>query len=119
MGQTCRSCEIRWDDHERAITKKKWEHSGITQHYEQCDKTFNKENFNVITTMQGKNKKKLVFDLKVWEALEIQRHNSGPGRGLNLDYGAYVKTDAWKPVFHHMEKSRKKRGAGDQPSLGS
>ena len=69
--------------------------------------------------MQGKNKKKLVFDLKVREALKIQRHNSGPGRGLNLDYRAYVKTDAWKPVFHHMEKSQKKRSAGDQPSLGS
>ena len=52
--------------------------------------------------MGGKNKKKLTYELKVREALEIKRHNCGPGHGLNEDYGAYVKTTQWNPVFHDM-----------------
>ena len=31
---------------------------------------------------------------------EIRRHNCGPGHGLNEDYGAYVRTTMWNPVFH-------------------
>ena len=50
-----------------------------------------------------KNKKKLNYDLKVWEAMEIKKANCGPGRGLNEDWGAYVKTDAWNPVFNTMD----------------
>ena len=46
---------------------------------------------------------KLAYDLKVQEALEIRRHNCGPGNGLNEDMGAYVKTTMWNPVFHHMD----------------
>ena len=34
------------------------------------------------------------------EACEIRNHNSGPGRGLNEDNGAYLKTDIWDPVLN-------------------
>ena len=57
----------------------------------------------VVTTMQGKNKKSLAYNLKVREALEIRRHNSGAGKGLNEEMGAYVKTDMWDPVLHTMD----------------
>ena len=53
--------------------------------------------------MSGKNKRKLNYDLKVREALEIRRHDSGPGRGLNEDMGAYAKTHAWNVVFNQMD----------------
>ena len=79
-----------------------WNHSGITQHHQHCD-AFDMSNFEVIKTMSGKNKKKLNYDLKVAEALEIKKANCGPGRGLNKDWGAYVKTDAWNPVFNTMD----------------
>ena len=49
--------------------------------------------------MQGKNKRLLTYDMRIREALEIRRHNSGPGKGLNEDMGAYVKTDIWDPVL--------------------
>ena len=49
--------------------------------------------------MQGKRRRKLEFDLRVREALEIRKHDCGPGRGLNEDMGAYVKTDIWDPVL--------------------
>ena len=60
------------------------------------------ENPTVLATMNGKNKKRLGYDLKVREALEIKRHNCGPGHGLNEDLGAYVKMTQWNPVFHSM-----------------
>ena len=50
--------------------------------------------------MQDKNKKRLNYNLKVREALDIRRNNCGPGKGLNEDMGAYVKTDLWDPVLH-------------------
>ena len=32
-GQTRRCCETRWREHQRAIEKGNWSHSGISQHY--------------------------------------------------------------------------------------
>ena len=49
--------------------------------------------------MQGKRRQKLAYDLRVREAIEIRKHNCGPGRGLNEDMGAFVKTDIWDPVL--------------------
>ena len=70
--------------------------------------------------MSGKNKRKLNYDLKVAEALEIKKHNCGPGKGLNEDWGAYVKTDAWNPVFNTMDWQRLLLGgAGAQLLLSS
>ena len=70
--------------------------------------------------MAGKNKKKINYDLKVGEALEIKKANCGPGRGLNEDWGAYVKTDAWNPVFNTMDWQRiLLGGAGAQLILSS
>ena len=40
------------------------------------------------------------FFARIQEALEIRRHNAGPGKGLNEDMGAYVKTDIWDPVLN-------------------
>ena len=49
--------------------------------------------------MQGKQKRSLGYDLRIREAMEIRQHNSGPGKGLNEDMEAYVKTDMWDPVL--------------------
>ena len=69
---------------------------------ETCQEPVDWENPDLLKTIWGKNKKKLAYELKVREALEIKRHNCGPGHGLNEDYGAYVKTTQWNPVFHDM-----------------
>ena len=100
LGQTARSCELRWAEHEKAIEKENWQHSGISQHHQHCKETFDQANASVITTMQDKNKKRLNYNLKIREALDIRHHNCGPGKGLNEDMGAYVKTDLWDPVLH-------------------
>ena len=63
------------------------------------DKPFDPTNFEVIKTMTGRSKRKL----KVWEDREIKKANCGPGRGMNEDWGSYVKADAWNPVFNTMD----------------
>ena len=102
VGQTIRAIGSRCQEHKKASEKGNWAHSGISQHKQFCDKTVDWENPTVITTMSGKNKKRLAYDLKVREALEIKRNNCGPGSGLNEDFGAHVKTTQWNPVFHSM-----------------
>ena len=104
IGQTCRSIDTRIKEHRKAVEKEKWPHSGLSQHKEFCKEDIDWENPTVVATMNNKNKKKLTYDLKIREALEIKRHDSGPGHGLNEDYGAYVKTGAWNPVFHQMNQ---------------
>ena len=90
-----------------------WAHSGISQHKQTCPAPVDWKP-EVITTMTNKNKRKLTYDLKIREALEIRRHNCGPGRGLNEDLGAYVKTHMWNPVFHRM-RSDEGGGEGSNP----
>ena len=97
-----RPIATRGNEHCKAAEKGNWHHSGITQHKETCTESVN-WNPEVIVNMTNKNKKKLAYDLKVREALEIRRHNCGPGNGLNEDYGAYMKTTQWNPVFHKMD----------------
>ena len=119
IGQTSRSYNTRWEEHGKAIQKQQYHHSGITQHYEHCQHNFNKENFEVVKNMQHKNKRRLIYDLKIREALEIRHHNSGPGKGLNEDTGAYVRTDIWDPVLNTMGNSSGNVERGANPSLGS
>ena len=53
--------------------------------------------------MQDKKKGRLAYNLRMREAFEIRRHNSGPGKGLNEDNGAYLKTDMWDPILKSMD----------------
>ena len=102
VGQTCRSYEKRWDEHKRAIDKQQWHHSGISQHHQDCPHQFDHDNFSILHNMQDKNKKRLGYNMRIREALEIRHHKCGPGRGLNEDMGAYVKTDIWDTVLNSM-----------------
>ena len=102
IGQTARWYEKRWAEHQKAVENKQWSHSGISQHHEHCTLKPEIENFESIQNMQGKRKNKLAYDMRVREALEIRRHGCGPGRGLNEDMGAYIKTDIWDPVLNSI-----------------
>ena len=100
IGQTRRACDTRWKEHQRALEKEQWHHSGITQHLQHCQEPFDMNNFEVVHTMQDKKKRRLEYNLRMREAFEIRNHNSGPGKGLNEDNGAYLKTDIWDPVLN-------------------
>ena len=103
IGQTHRSCETRWKEHGRADNRGDWRHSGITQHLRHCPENFSQENFEVVHTMQDKKVGRLGFNLRMREAFEIRRHDSGPGKGLNEDNGAYLKTDMWDPILKSLD----------------
>ena len=103
VGQTIRSITTRGKEHGTAAEKGNWHHSGLSQHKEHCKEEIDYTKPKVITNKTNKNKKKLMYDLKVREALEIRARNCGPGNGLNEDLGAYVKTTMWNPVFHQMD----------------
>ena len=48
------------------------------------------------------------FDRLVREALEIQRHESGPKQGgINLDNGQYLNTTFWVPLMATISKEEK------------
>ena len=78
VGQTYRSIESRCQEHKKAADKGNWHHSGITQHKETCTLEVDWENPTVLATASSKNKKRLAFDPKVWEALKIKRQKCGP-----------------------------------------
>ena len=45
------------------------------------------------------------FERRVREALEIQKHGSGPKEGgINKDDGMYVKTKFWLPYMRYLNK---------------
>jgi hypothetical protein len=89
-------------EHKKAAVTQKWLHSGITQHKENCHLPVDWENPTVIATMQHKNKNKLVYDLKICKALEIRKAQCGTGKGLNEEFGSYVRSGAWAPVFNKL-----------------
>ena len=103
IGQTTRSITTQAKEHKKAAVTGNWKHSGISAHKEHCTEQVEWENPKIITNMSHKNKKKLNFDLKVREALEIRRRNSGPGHGLNEDFGSYVKSPTCNVVFHQLD----------------
>ena len=41
--------------------------------------------------------------MRIREAIEVRRNKSGPGKDLNEDMGAYVKTDIWDTVLNAKE----------------
>ena len=104
VGQTARSIITRGKEHGSAANRGNWSHSGISAHKEFCKDEIDWTTPKVIATKTNKNKKRLNYDLKVREALEIRRRGCGPGQGLNEDFGAYVKTTMWNPVFHQMDR---------------
>ena len=103
VGETRRSISTRAAEHKRAVETQKWSHSGLSQHKQECNSPMNwtpeilsRPNTRKQTPQQLKH------HLRVEEALWIRRLQCGPGKGLNEDYGSYVKTDAWQTVFNHM-----------------
>jgi hypothetical protein len=52
-------------EHKKATEKGKWDHSGITQHKQNCHLPVDWDKPEALTTTANKNKRKLNFDLKI------------------------------------------------------
>ena len=77
VRQTIQSICQRYQEHKRAAEKDSWAHSGIAAHEEHCKEPVDWEKPTVL-------------------ALEIRRHNCGPGLGLNEVYSnesGYITDD--------------------------
>ena len=103
IGQTCRSYQSRWKEHGKAVERQDWKYSGLSQHYQHCNQPFKDENFEPVHTMQDKKRKRLAYNMRMREAFEIRSHDTGPGKGLNEDNGAFLKTDIWDPVLKSLQ----------------
>ena len=99
IGETKRSFKIRDKEHKKAAQQQRWSHSGLTQHMENCSANIEGPKILHNSDERQKNPK---FDLRVREALYIRRYQCGPGKGMNQDYGSYVNTNQWQPVFNRM-----------------
>ena len=88
---------------DKAVEKQIWKYPGISQHLQHCSEPFNEENFEPLHVMQDKKKRRLGYNMRMREAFEIRCHDTGPGKGLNEDNGAYLKTDIWDPVLKALQ----------------
>ena len=103
VGMTARKIATRTNEHKKAVENKKWSHSGITAHKENCPLPVDWDNPQILDTMNAKNKKSLNFNLRLRESIHIAKENTGPGYGLNEDWGGYLKSRIWLPVFRTMQ----------------
>lgn len=103
IGQTKIQIRSRNKQHQESARKRQWENSGAAAHSKDCDGI----QWGETTTLKRENKR---FEREVREALEIQRHKSGPAAGgMNVDDGRYVKTQFWKPFFKFLRNSTGQR----------
>jgi hypothetical protein len=69
VGETAHSFEKRSSEHQQAADKGKWTQSGLTQHIQNCNAPIDWKEPKIFSQVNGKDKKKIKYDLKVQEAL--------------------------------------------------
>ena len=102
VGETKRSFRKHNKEYHKAAEQNRWTHSGLTEHMEHC--SAENEGPKILFNAKRKNKNPK-FDLRVSEALCIRQLNCGPGKGLKKDFGSYLTTTQWEPVFNKMRQS--------------
>ena len=90
-------------EHKKAAEVGKWSHSGIVAHKEHCPLPVDWDNPTVLDTLNGKNKRALQYNLRLRESIHIQNEDTGPGRGLNEDWGGHLHTRAWLPALRKID----------------
>ena len=83
-----------------AAEKRKWSHSGLTQHMQHCRGPINGP--EILETTSSKSKSALKYDLRIKEALYIRKFECGPNKGMNKDMGSYISTTQWAPILNGM-----------------
>jgi hypothetical protein len=104
VGETRVKVFSRLQQHKTAGEKGDADHSGVSMHMTACPGPIKWDDVEVLATLQHKNKLTLQRQLSIREALEIRRQGAEPNKGLNKDFGSYVKTKAWDPVFKKIGK---------------
>ena len=94
-GQTDKRVVNREKQHQKNIFNGDEKASALAEHSLKCSCNVNWDNTKTLSIQPT------YFKRCVREALEIQRHETGPNDafGINKDYGQYVKTNIWKSLF--------------------
>ena len=104
VGKTKLKVNKRTGQHEEYVAKEQWNRSGAASHAQTCPLG---PSFEEAETIATENRH---FERSVREALEIQRHRSGPKYGgMNLDEGQYLNTTFWMPYMDWITKEENER----------
>ena len=114
IGQTKKQIASRFEEHKEYVEKEQWEKSGAAEHARICP---NGTEFSKMYTIKPMTSK---FDRCVREALEIQKHGSGPNQGgINQDNGQFLKTNFWVPLMTTITKEEKEKNQRQQRQMTS
>jgi hypothetical protein len=99
VGETGAKISTRINQHKKDVFQGQWHRTGLSEHAKSCDGEIDWTN---VKPLSYENRK---FKRKVTEALEIQLRETGPKHGgLNKDYGKFVATTFWEPIFARERK---------------
>ena len=103
IGLTLVNLETRMGQHKNDITSNKADEniSGISKHARHCNSTIDWENPEILSTFNDKTKGNMQQNLLL-ESLEIRRHGTSSGLGLN-DPQLCVKSNAWDPILSNIK----------------
>ena len=98
IGYTVRRKEQRMAEHAGYVRRGE-DSSGIAQHLNHgCNGPVDFKNPEILAKVQCKTKKQAEFLLKIREGMNIRCHQTGPGKGLNENWGN-LPTRQWDPLF--------------------
>ena len=105
IGQTRVSFKTHMSQHASDVTSTKLDEniSGISKHARHCTTgNINWSEPKIIATYNDRTKSALQKNLLVRESLEIRRHGTTTGKGLN-DPQLCVKSNAWDPILKKLK----------------
>ena len=105
VGQTRINFKTRMGQHSADVTSNKSDEtiSGISKHARHCQNgDVSWEDPKILTIFENKKKSNLQRDLLIRESLEIRRHGTTTGQGLN-DPQLCVRTNAWDPILSKLK----------------
>jgi hypothetical protein len=104
VGETRVKVSSRLQQQKVAGEKGDAEHFGVSNHMTTCPGPIKWDDVEVLATFQHRNKSTLQRQLQIREALEIKRQAAEANKGLNKDFGSYVRTNAWDPLLKKIGK---------------
>ena len=78
-----------------------WKDSGLAEHSKNCHEQIEWNNVKTLSTIPN------YYERTIRESLEIRLRKTGPNNtyGLNRDYGKYVTTNSWQPLFDQLKET--------------